>query len=201
MQPPPQDRRSEQPEPREQLNPVPRIVLGLALGLVVWAMAYIFVAHPDAAADLGDRRPPQALTQGTAGAGTVDGGQLFVAKCQACHQANGQGLPGVFPPLAGSSWVKETPDFPIQIVLHGLNGPVDVAGATYNGAMPTFADQMTDAELAALLSFIRGAWGNAAPAVDAARIAAERQRTAGRNAPWNGIAELQSFLTGAPAKP
>ena len=95
MQQPEQSRKSEHADPHEQYNPVPRVVLGLASALVVWAVAYILMARPDGLAGLGDQRLPNTLAQGTAtlqGA-AVDGRQLFVAKCQACHQANGQGLP------------------------------------------------------------------------------------------------------------
>lgn len=98
MQQPDQSRRSEHADPHEQYNPVPRLVLGLALALVVWAVAYILMARPDGLARLGDQRLPDTLAQGTAASkgGAIDGRQLFVAKCQACHQVNGQGLPGVF---------------------------------------------------------------------------------------------------------
>jgi mono/diheme cytochrome c family protein len=200
MQQPEQNRNSEHADPHEQYNPVPRVVLGLVLALVVWAVAYIFMARPDGMAGLGDQRLPQTLAQGAApqpGA-AVDGRQLFVAKCQACHQAGGQGLPGVFPPLAGSSWVKGEPELPVQILLHGLNGPIEVAGVTYNGAMPAFGEQMSDAELAAVLTFIRGEWGNAGAAVDTAAVEAARKASAERKEPWSGVAELQKFLAAQP---
>ena len=87
------------------------------------------------------------------------------------------------------------PDVPIQILLHGLNGSIEVAGATYSGSMPAFGEQMSDAELAAVLSFIRGEWGNAASAVDASVVEAARKLSSGRDAPWNGIAELQKTMT------
>lgn len=200
---PEQSRKSEHADPHEQYNPVPRVVLGLALALVVWAVAYILMARPDGLAGLGDQRVPDTLAQGTAPAqgAAVDGRQLFVAKCQACHQAAGQGLPGVFPPLAGSSWVKGPAEVPAQILLHGLNGPIEVAGTTYNGAMPAFGEQMNDAELAAVLSFIRAEWGNASPAVETEVVQAARKASAERTEPWPGVAELEKFLAGAGARP
>lgn len=185
MQPPEQSRGSEHADPHEQHNPVPRVMLGLVLALVVWAIAYIFTARPDGMPALGDQRPRQELP--------ADGRGLFVARCQACHQANGQGLPGVFPPLAGASWVTGDPGVAIQIVLHGLIGPIDVNGVIYQGAMPAFGEQMNDAELAALLSFIRSAWGNAAPAVEADAVRAARAASAARTGPWQGGAELESM--------
>jgi mono/diheme cytochrome c family protein len=203
MQQPEQSRKSEHADPHEQYNPVPRVVLGLALALVVWAVAYILMARPDGLAGLGDQRLPNTLAQGTAplqGA-TVDGRQLFVAKCQACHQANGQGLPGVFPPLAGASWVKGPAEIPVQILLHGLNGPIEVAGTTYNGAMPAFGEQLNDAELAAVLSFVRGEWGNSSPAVDVEVVQGARKASAERTDPWPSVAELEKFLASPGARP
>ncbi|VTU16312.1 c-type cytochrome [Variovorax sp. RA8] len=203
MQQPEQSRKSEHADPHEQYNPVPRVVLGLALALVVWAVAYILMARPDGLAGLGDQRLPNTLAQGTAtlqGA-AVDGRQLFVAKCQACHQANGQGLPGVFPPLAGASWVKGSVEVPVQILLHGLNGPIEVAGATYNGAMPAFGEQLNDAELAAVLSFVRGEWGNSSPTVEVEVVQSARKVSAERTEPWSSAADLEKFLASTGARP
>jgi mono/diheme cytochrome c family protein len=202
MQQPQQNRKSEHADPHEQFNPVPRVVLGLALALVVWALAYILMARPDGMAGLGDQRQPAALAQGGAPAagGAVNGRQLFTGKCQACHQANGQGLPGVFPPLAGASWVQGEPALPAQILLHGLTGPLEVNGNTYQGAMPAFGEQMNDAEIAAVLSFIRSEWGNTSPAVEAAAVEAARKASASRSEPWDGVTELQKFLASVPGK-
>ncbi len=200
MKQPPQTRSSEHADPHEQYNPVPRVVIGLALALVVWALGYIVLARPDGMAGLGDQRVPVALAPNEAAGATVNGGQLFVAKCQACHQAAGQGLPGVFPPLAGASWVTGAPEAPLQILLHGMNGAIEVAGTTYNGAMPAFGEQMNDAEIAALMTYIRSQWGNASAPVDAATVQAAREASAGRTEPWNGAAELLTFLGAAASK-
>jgi mono/diheme cytochrome c family protein len=188
-------RNSEHADPHEQYNPVPRVVLGLVLALFAWAIAYILMSRPDGVAELGDRRVPATLAQNAAaGKGTVDGRQIFVANCQACHQAAGQGLPGVFPPLAGASWVKGDPAILTQIVLHGLTGPIEVAGNTYNGAMPAFGAQLGDAELAAVLSFIRHEWGNGGAPVEAAMVAAARKASVQQSEPWTGIGQIERAL-------
>jgi mono/diheme cytochrome c family protein len=195
MQQPVQSPDTENADPHEQYNPVPRVVLGLVFGLVVWAVTYIVVARPDGMAGLGDRRSPEALVgAGTPSTGAVDGRQLFVARCQACHQASGQGLPGVFPPLAQSPWVKGAAEVPVQIVLHGLTGPIEVGNVTYNGAMPGFGAQLNDAEAAAVLSFVRAEWGNASSPVTGDVVAAGRKASADRSGPWSSIQELQGFL-------
>ncbi len=191
---PKQNRNSENPDPTEQNNPVPRVVMGLALALVLWGVGYIFMASPDGVVELGDRRVPAALAPSAAQAsGAVDGRQLFTANCQSCHQATGQGLPGVFPPLAGSSWVKDDPQVLVQILLHGMTGPIEVAGATYNGAMPAFGSQLSDAEIAAVATFIRKEWGNGSDAIKDAAVAMARKASADQAAPWHGTEELIKF--------
>jgi mono/diheme cytochrome c family protein len=65
-----------------------------------------------------------------------------------------------------------------------------VDGASFNGAMPAWRDQLTDAEIAAVLTYVRSSFGNASPALSAALVAGERAATAGRTAPWT-VAELK----------
>ena len=126
-----------------------------------------------------------------AAAGTrIDGGAIFTSLCAACHQATGLGLPGVFPPLAGSEWVVGKADTVIAIVLHGVNGPIEVKGQTYQGAMPAFGATLGDAEIAAVLTHIRSQWGNAAAAIDTETVAAARARLADRSEPYAGGEEL-----------
>ncbi|AGW94350.1 MULTISPECIES: c-type cytochrome [Cupriavidus] len=190
-------RRGEHSDPHEQYNPVPRVVLGLVCGMVLWAVGYILIARPDESSALGDQRPASALV-GTGGksTGRVDGAQVYAANCQACHQAGGQGLPGVFPPLAGSPWVTGDPGPLVQLVLHGMTGEIEVLGKTYSGSMPAFGAQLADNELAAVLSYVRSNWGNSAPAVEPDALAAARQLSADQKAQWNGAAELRAFVAG-----
>lgn len=192
-------RHGEHADPHEQNNPVPKVVLGLTLGLVVWAIGYIFWQEPDGAAALGDRRQPAALAGPAAGTQTIaDGATIFANACQACHQSTGKGLPGVFPPLAGSEWVLAPPDRIAQILLHGVTGPMKVLGTTYSGAMPAFGTQLSDGEIAAVASFVRTQWGNNAEKLTPAEVARSRQASAGRDEPWKGEAELATFLDAAP---
>ena len=185
------ERGTEHADPHELHHPIPHIVVGLVIGLIVWAIAYIYMARPNSAAALGDKRAPESLAQNAAApTGPIDGHQLYSNTCQACHQATGQGLPGVFPPLAGSSSVQGDPKVLVRIVLRGLTGPIEVSGKTYNGAMPTFAAQLSDAEFAALLSFLRTEWGNKGAPVDQALVETARKATADRTEPWHGTEEL-----------
>jgi mono/diheme cytochrome c family protein len=142
---------------------------------------------PRGAADAGGGAASGGAAPGGAaatGAAPVDGAAVFANRCAACHQATGLGLPGAFPPLAGSEYVLGEEERVVRIVLHGLGGPVTVRGQTFNGAMPAWADQLSDAEIAAVLTHIRSAWGNAAEAITAEQVAQQRAATAGRTAPW-----------------
>ena len=120
----------------------------------------------------------------------VDGAAVFSGHCAACHQATGLGLPGAFPPLAGSEYVNGDPGRLTRLVLRGLTGPVTVAGASFNGAMPAWADQLTDAEIAAALTYVRSHFGNSAGPVAADTVAAARAATASRTTPWT-VSELK----------
>lgn len=109
-------------------------------------------------------------------------GKALYARCTACHQENGKGIANAFPPLAGSSWVTGPASRPIAIVLHGLQGPLKVGTATYNGVMIAYGtgQPMTDAEVAAVVTYIRTSWGNKASAVTAAQVAQVRAATKAR---------------------
>jgi mono/diheme cytochrome c family protein len=107
--------------------------------------------------------------QASAAAGP-DGSAIYASKCAGCHQANGQGLPPAFPPLAGSSIVTGPPAKVIAVVSNGLNGKVTVSGKDYNGAMPAWKGQLKNDEIAAVITYIRSAWGNKASAVKTSAI-------------------------------
>ena len=118
-----------------------------------------------------------------------DGKQVYSTTCAACHQVSGEGTAGVFPPLAGSEWVTGDEGKVARIILHGLTGPIEVAGETYNGMMPPWGGTLKDADIAAVLTYVRGAWGNKAAPVTAAKVASIRAATSARATPWTA-AEL-----------
>jgi mono/diheme cytochrome c family protein len=79
--------------------------------------------------------------------------------CAACHQANGQGVPGAFPPLAGAGDYYGDPQNHARIIVHGLQGEIVVNGVTYNGAMPP-QGSLSDYDIAAVATYERFSWGN-----------------------------------------
>ena len=125
------------------------------------------------------------------------GRAVFEKNCSSCHQGAGQGVPGVFPPLVGSEWVTGSPETVVRILLHGLQGPVRVAGTTYNGAMPAWKDLLKDGEIAAVATYIRQMEANDAPAVPPTVATALREGDAARSAPWTAD-ELQRAAASAP---
>jgi mono/diheme cytochrome c family protein len=104
--------------------------------------------------------------------------------CQSCHQASGEGMTGAFPPIVGSDWVTGAPEVVVRILLNGLQGPVDVAGVTYNGAMPAWKDVLKDEEIAAVATYIRQLGANDAAAVNTSVVAELRKSDASRGGPW-----------------
>ena len=90
---------------------------------------------------------------------SAPGAVVFAQNCAACHQASGKGIPGAFPALAGDKFVVGNPAGPIAVVLNG------------RGGMPTFRDDLNDAQIAAALSHVRNSWGNKAPPITPAMVA------------------------------
>ncbi len=137
---------------------------------------------------------PPAPDSGAGGANSA-GAAIYAANCIACHQANGEGMPGAFPPLAGSEWVTGSVDRPIAIVLHGLQGPITVSGTEYNGVMMAggTAGAMDDQQIADVLSYVRSSWGNSASAVTVEDVARVRAAHASRTTAWTA-AELQAAI-------
>ena len=118
-----------------------------------------------------------------------DGKQVFSTTCAACHQATGEGVPGVYPPLAGSEWVTGDEAKVVRILLHGVTGPIEVAGETFNSMMPPWGATLKDADIAAVLTYARSTWGNKGTPITAAKVASIRAATASRTTPWTA-AEL-----------
>ncbi|HKB55509.1 MAG TPA: cytochrome c [Ramlibacter sp.] len=187
--PPPQAR--EQADPTERVQPIPIAVALITLAMVLAGAIYIFVSEPFGAPGLGDRRTLADLRPAAAAAGkAIDGKQVFAGNCVACHQATGKGLPGVFPPLDGSEWVAGDQRVVANILLHGIDGEITVAGNTFKGQMPSF-QQLGDAELAAVASYVRAQWSNKAAAIKPQVFAAQRKAST-RTTPFNGGAELKT---------
>lgn len=186
-------------DPNEDSKPLPWFITMTIGALFMWSAIYIKETVMTAAPEAGDSRATQVAALDCASNTSrvakvaIDGSAIFQAKCVACHQANGQGIPGVFPPLAASEWVTGKPEILANILLHGINGKINVKGTDYNGQMPAFKDLLKDDELTAVLSYIRSDWGNKAEAIDETLIKNVREATKTRDKSYNGGEELSKL--------
>jgi len=101
------------------------------------------------------------------------GKAVFGKLCVACHQATGLGIPGAFPPLAGSDYLNKDTNRAIKGVVKGLTGPITVNGTKFNGAMPPAA--LTDQEIADAFTYVYSSWGNNKTKVTPAMVKAQRK--------------------------
>ena len=187
-------KRGQDAEPRLEAGSGPQVfwLMGLLGTLLVWGDSYLINRAADfnpqvytpyvSYAEVDNLRPKSADD-----ALVIKGRLLYGNFCQPCHQPNGGGLPGQFPPLAGSDWVAAAgPNRVIRIVLNGLTGPVTVNGTAFNNAMPGFKDSVSDEDVAAILTFVRGnkEWNNSAPGVKGAKVAEIRKVVNDRADQW-----------------
>jgi len=120
--------------------------------------------------------PAGAASPVEARADAEQGRALFTANCAACHQASGEGVPGVFPALKGNSAVNDNDaTIHIRVVLHGLQG-ANVAGVVYSSPMPPFAETLGDADIAKIINYERSVWGNHGAPVTTRQVAGERAK-------------------------
>jgi mono/diheme cytochrome c family protein len=127
------------------------------------------------------------------------GERIYANNCASCHQASGQGIPGAFPPVVASEWVTGAPETLTRILLHGLHGPIEVAGNVYDGAMPAWQDLLKDEEIAAVATYLRQLGSNSAPPVSVEEVSTLRALHADRTAMWTAD-ELIQAEADAPAE-
>lgn len=124
------------------------------------------------------------------------GKTVYMQVCFACHQPTGQGLPGMFPALAGSDWVvAKKPDRLIRMVLHGFTGPFMLNGVPFKSPAPLMPAQggvLNDQQIADVLTYVRNSFGNAAAAVTPEEVRVIREAEKARAAMWTE-AELQKI--------
>jgi mono/diheme cytochrome c family protein len=104
----------------------------------------------------------------------------FENTCGVCHQADGMGKPGQFPPLVGSEWANGAPNRLIRIPLLGLTGPIKVKNQPWNASMPGLGNT-SDEDLAMILTYVRSSWGNKASEITPAQVKAVRAELGGRS--------------------
>ena len=119
----------------------------------------------------------------------VDSGKkVFAVRCASCHQANGLGIAGQYPPLAGSKWVTSDPGLITNIILKGLKGEIIVKSETYgtSAAVNMAAVPISDREIANVTTYVRQAWGNEAPEILESEVSAFRDASKDQIDQWTG---------------
>jgi mono/diheme cytochrome c family protein len=116
------------------------------------------------------------------------GKKIFAIRCASCHQLNGQGLPNMFPPLAGSEWATSDPGLITKIILNGLKGKIEVKGETW-GLVPAqnmIPVPISDREIANVTTYVRQAWGNSASEITEQQVSDFRAESSGQTEQWTG---------------
>ncbi|HRO27839.1 MAG TPA: cytochrome D1 domain-containing protein, partial [Luteimonas sp.] len=146
----------------------------------------------------------RALAQGAPADAASDGQKAYLDNCAACHQPDGKGLAGAFPPLAGSDWLQgKTPAEVASTVLTGLEGEIVVNGVTYDSLMPA-QSHISDADIAAITTYVLNSWGNPGGSVSVAEVTAQRTALAVSTDPAQGqvhpgTSQAQAAYEGAPS--
>lgn len=129
---------------------------------------------------------------------------LEEGSCNTCHRDHGQGVPRIYPPLAGSEWVNGDPDRLIKLTLHGVWGKIQVKGQVYEpgGGVPpmtAIGNMFTDAEITAVLNYVRTSWGNDAPPIEQGAVERIRKETHDRRKFYSPeeLLEMHPFPPGA----
>jgi mono/diheme cytochrome c family protein len=177
---------------------VPTWIFGLMLLLLFVAGVYFdrhsgwFDAHvysPYANADELESYQPKSGAEAL----RLQGKMVYEKNCGICHGTDGLGKPGQFPPLAGSEWVNAKSFKRVEMIpLEGINGMVHVKGQEWNASMAAMGAQLSDSDLAGVLTYIRSSWGNNAEPVTADDIKAAKSAVAGHSA-INGEAQLKTM--------
>ena len=192
----------EKEEPQEGFSPVPIFLMFIFAALCFWGGVYLvehsggyrWDAYSPDFNPYADAPKPIEISLFDRGA------KVYRNQCAQCHQADGNGVLGVYPPLVASNWVTGHPQVVSRILINGLNGPILVKGSNYNGNMPAFGSSglaLSDKDIAGVITYIRQESGNSASEVTEATIAEYSELYAGRSVPWQA-ADLKEGLGPVP---
>lgn len=191
--------------PKEGFSLLPIILIFLFAGVCFWGGIYIvnnggdfrwdaydpdYVYH-DASLSI----PERSLFE--------IGQKIYSRQCSQCHQNNGLGITGVYPPLDGSNWVTGHQEVLARILINGMNGKVIVLGKTYNGNMPAFGPSglnIKAKEIAGVLTYIRQEWSNSSSDVSEDTMKLYMESYNARTTPWTAD-ELLTNLSPEPVAP
>jgi mono/diheme cytochrome c family protein len=180
----------EKTEPTEGFAPAPTIVIIFICALASFCFFYLEHNTHGFSSSVFDN--DQVDGGGAVAKGPVvetiemrikKGEKIFNQQCSTCHQADGKGTPGVYPPLAGSPFVEGDETRAISIVIAGIGGPIEVLGNKFNNNMPELGSSLKDKQIADVLTYVRQAWGHKEPPVAPEKVA-EVRKELGKRGPW-----------------
>ena len=181
----------------------------LAACMLTAAAVFAGCGQPDDGARAQPATPADSVAVHRAEAESGDLGEImargeeaYLANCAACHQPNGEGLRGVFPPLAQSDFLERDRREVLEVALFGLSGPVTVNGVEYNNVMPSMG-HLGDRQLADTLTYVFKSWGNDLAAVSVDEVEAMRAATGnvdrGTGQPHAGATDVELRYRGTPS--
>ena len=166
----------EMEEPKDGVSPTPVTFLILCFFMTMWGGYYMGTYAGDWTGNgLSELRSGAGPTGPVAPQNAMLLGQEIYNGCMQCHQGNGMGLAGQFPPLADSEYVTGDVRRLAAILINGINGEMEVKGLIYNAQMPAWKDTYNDEEIAAVLTYIRNSFGNKAGPVSTQQVEAVRK--------------------------
>lgn len=184
-------------EPYEEHYGVPLPVLWIAIALAIWGALMLYQTSQDTIFAREERAEEKVEEVGTL---RGDGHDLFLANCSTCHQANGLGIRGAVPPLAGSEFVGTGPDTVARILLRGIDGPIAVEGRRFDGHMPSFASVLPDGEIRQIANYVTTTFGAGSGDISVDDVAKLRLASEGQNS-FRGGKEIADIVAGLPAQP
>ncbi len=195
----------EKEEPVDGYEPLPFWLVTFICAVSMWAGIYIMAYSGGFKPDVIDHH---LVTYGPvvgAGPRQVDPfvlGQRLYTNCASCHGASGAGAAGVYPSLVGSSKVNGGGTRMAAIIINGAQGPWQANSGNYNNAMTGWGEQLNDEQIAAIMTFVRGSWGNTGGPVSAADVAAVRAKyTLGRQITFDEVMAIEDAPLGGAAAP
>lgn len=175
----------EMSEPRDGIRPTPVSYLICCLFFTMWGGWYIGTYGGTWSANgLSEYASGGAAPVATAPQDPMQLGAEVYNACLQCHQGDGKGLSGQFPPLAASEYVTGDPRRFAAILINGIAGPFNVNGQPYNSQMPAWKDSYSDEELAAVMTYVRNSFGNKAAPVAKSVVEAVRKEVSAQG-PWS----------------
>lgn len=170
---------------------MPAVLAMACAALFILAVPFMFIKLG------GDRKGPAAAVPQDDE--MLAGERIYQRNCLSCHENHGEGRPGQYPPLASASWLLDDVETPIRLLLLGAAGPMEVEGKRYDNVMPNFGVNLSDEDLANVLTYARGSWGNRGSSVTPHQVARVRASLAGKHGPWTA-ADLLAARKAAPSR-